>query len=405
MKKGTFIIGILFLILFLSGQEIQEQAIAINIEVPVRVFKGKTFIDNLTMEDFEVYEDGKLQKIAAVYLIKKTDIKKEETEMKKKEARKKFAPEVSRNFILLFEMHEYFPNIRKAIEFFFADVFQPGDTLKIVTPSKTYKFNNKALEMFTRKEIAKDFNTKLRKDIRMSSAVYRSLVKDLENIMMFYKSAEGINVLDMVKMMYSNTLTKLRNLRYIDEKRLLDFAGFLKKTEGQKYVFFFHQKLIVPLLKFGHDITMEDLEDFDAYLSFDVEKAKMAFSDSSISTHFIFFTKTSGLDVGNTDGISVTSRNLFDTRATDTGTHIEMQDLSGKFYDAFKEIVQAAGGTVDSSANAASSFKKAVHASENYYLLYYTPKNYIADGKFKEIKVKVKDKKYKVTHRAGYIAD
>jgi len=28
-----------------------------------------------------------------------------------------------------------------------------------------------------------------------------------------------------------------------------------------------------------------------------------------------------------------------------------------------------------------------------------------ADGKFRKIKVKVKDKKYKVTHRAGYIAE
>lgn len=44
-------------------------------------------------------------------------------------------------------------------------------------------------------------------------------------------------------------------------------------------------------------------------------------------------------------------------------------------------------------------------ASENYYLLYYTPMNYKSDGKFKKIKVRIKGKKYKVTHRAGYIAD
>jgi len=35
----------------------------------------------------------------------------------------------------------------------------------------------------------------------------------------------------------------------------------------------------------------------------------------------------------------------------------------------------------------------------------YTTKNYVADGKFKKIEVKVKGKKYRVTHRAGYIAD
>ena len=33
MKKGIFIVGILLLILFSFGQEIQEQATAINIEM------------------------------------------------------------------------------------------------------------------------------------------------------------------------------------------------------------------------------------------------------------------------------------------------------------------------------------------------------------------------------------
>lgn len=392
------------------AQELQHEAVAVNVEVPVRVFKGDTFIDNLTLEDFEIYEDGKPQKIEAMYLIKKTGIKREEADMDEEEARKKFLPQVSRNFVLLFELHEYFPNVGKAVEYFFTDVLQPEDTLMIITPSKTYKFNNIAWDMFTRKEIAEDFKEKLRKDIKISSAVYRSLVKDLENIMMFYQTskeqlAHGDDTVNMVRMMYSNILTKLRNLRHIDEKKLLDFANLLKEMEGQKYVFFFHQKLIVPLLKFSQDYQIEDLEDFEAFLSFDVEKAKMAFSDSSISPHFIFFTKTSRLDVDNRDEIFVTSTNLLDTRAIDTGTHIEMQDLSGSFYDSFKEIVQAAGGTVDSSANAASSLKKAVYASENYYLLYYAPEDYKADGKFREIKVKVKNRNYRISHRAGYIAD
>jgi len=41
----------------------------------------------------------------------------------------------------------------------------------------------------------------------------------------------------------------------------------------------------------------------------------------------------------------------------------------------------------------------------NYYLLYYSPKNYVANGKFMEITIRVKGQNYKITHRAGYIAD
>jgi hypothetical protein len=66
---------------------------------------------------------------------------------------------------------------------------------------------------------------------------------------------------------------------------------------------------------------------------------------------------------------------------------------------------QATGGVATSSANPAYAMKKASDASENYYLLYYSPKEYQADGKFKEIKVSVKGKSYRVSHRAGYFAN
>jgi hypothetical protein len=82
-----------------------------------------------------------------------------------------------------------------------------------------------------------------------------------------------------------------------------------------------------------------------------------------------------------------------------------IQEISGDIFSAFKDVAEATGGIVDSSTNAAASFKKAAVASENYYLLYYSPKNYVASGKFMEITIKVKDQKYRITHRAGYIAD
>jgi len=80
-------------------------------------------------------------------------------------------------------------------------------------------------------------------------------------------------------------------------------------------------------------------------------------------------------------------------------------DKSEDIYSAFREMAKATGGRTESSANAAFAFKRAVDASESYYLLYYSPLNYKKDGKFHNIKVKVKNKSYKVTHRAGYFAN
>ena len=64
MIKRNAIAFALFLFAFaIFAQEIQHDALAINIEVPVRVFKGKIFIENLTIDDFEVYEEGVLQNV------------------------------------------------------------------------------------------------------------------------------------------------------------------------------------------------------------------------------------------------------------------------------------------------------------------------------------------------------
>lgn len=87
-----------------------------------------------------------------------------------------------------------------------------------------------------------------------------------------------------------------------------------------------------------------------------------------------------------------------------TPSELAMVERSEDIFSAFDEVAQATGGTTDSSANAAASFKRAVDASENYYLIYYKPPNYKADGQFHEIKVSVKTGNYRLTHRAGYIA-
>ena len=68
-------------------------------------------------------------------------------------------------------------------------------------------------------------------------------------------------------------------------------------------------------------------------------------------------------------------------------------------------MAQASGGLTEATGNPLASFQKAVMASENYYLLYYVPKDYQADGKFKEIKVMIKGRSYRVTNRAGYFAN
>lgn len=58
----------------LVSQQLQHEVTVVNVEVPVRVFDGDRFVEGLTLNDFEVYEDGVPQKVEAAYLIRKTTV-------------------------------------------------------------------------------------------------------------------------------------------------------------------------------------------------------------------------------------------------------------------------------------------------------------------------------------------
>ncbi len=406
MKKLLLTMGIIAICIISISQEIQHEAIAINIEVQVRVLKGDTFVDNLTMEDFEVYEDGSIQRVEAVYLIKKVDIEREESELPKEEARIKYAPKVARHFVLLFEVHDYLPKLGEAIHYFFDNVFLPEDTLSVVTPLKTYNIKEEVLSKLTRDEIAEQLKKRLRKDAIMRGAEYKSLIREIESL--FAARDIPSEVFELNLQLAKVLLRRLEQLRYVDEEKLIQFSDYLKSKEGQKNVFMFYQKELVPqfntetlnLRTSGNPsnpgILFDYLELSDFYrrdITFDVKRIKQVFSDSSISIHFLFLTKTPimELDVQRMDSLS---------------SHgISYVEHSEDIFSAFNEVAIATGGYTASSFNAASVFKKAVDASENYYLLYYTPKDYKSDGKFRNIKVRVKGGNFRVLHRAGYLAD
>ncbi|MBN2244469.1 MAG: hypothetical protein JW755_01350 [Candidatus Aminicenantes bacterium] len=379
----VFILNMVSIELASQTQDLQHQTSAINIEVQVRVFQGDTFINNLILEDFEVYEDGVLQKVEAVYLVNKNNIEREETAILKEQAYQIFSPEVSRHFVLMFEIMDHMPQLDEAIDYFFQDIITPIDTLHVVTPVNTYHFKPEALAQMPKEKISKQLKSKLRSDIIKGSLDYKSAMRSLEKIFTF-----GVDP-DLQRSMFVDQARILKDLRSFSEERMETLADFLKAQPGQKQLFLFYQSEQIPLLSTLDDYQkLELIED----LFFDLDKVKQLFSDSSISAHFLYVTLKNNQDWLNTPETMMPLR-------------VEYYDQSNEIYNAFKEIARTTGGIIDSSKNPGFLFRKAADASENYYLLYYTPKNYLADGTFKKIEVKVKGEKYSVTHREGYFAD
>ncbi len=386
MRKLFIALVIMFMVLLSSAQEIQHGITTINVEVPVRVFKGNRFCDYLTREDFEVYEDGVLQKIEAVYLIKKTDIAREDTSLQPDGAPKRFAPQVGRNFVLVFEITDYFPRIKEAVAYFFENVIAPQDTLTIVTPAKTYRFNNKALQDIPKEKISALLNERLREDITTGCREYHSMLREYKSLWDSSFSAPETQRLLIQK------IREFRELRNLSEEKIQKFADHLKNMGGQKFVFLFYQRELFPFpeLPFEYFENLELTSELMTLVPQNIDKIKQRFSDSSITINFFYITQP--------------QRELADDYyAIGQGTLWE--DVSAGIFNAFLEMAESTGGVAESSANIAFALEKGSIASENYYLLYYSPKNYTADGTYREIKVKVKGLNFRVMHRAGYVAD
>lgn len=401
-----FVFGLASLVF---SQKIQEKSMVINIEVPVRVFDGPRFVDNLTLKDFEVYENGLPQRVEAVYLVKKKSIERSEE-------RRRFFPQTKRSFYLFFEISEYNARLGEAVSYFVRNIVYPDDTLTIVTPVKTYRLRGKALELQSRNKVERQLKGILRRDALLGSTAYRNVVKELERLARsmvvnleenetdnFQRLDQAISAeydqmpIDEKLQRYVGLLAQLEKFRRVNQNMLLNFANFLKKQNGQKYVFIFYQREFIPKIEprilYQYMNLYQDRPDivqtlsgvFNFYrreIAFDVDAVKKAYADASVGIHFLFITRPKEKLYG-----------------------VQMEEHSEDIFGAFEEMALASGGYAEASFDAYLAFRHALEASQNYYLIYYTPRNYVRDGKFREIKVKIKGKSYRVVHRVGYFAD
>jgi len=410
MKK--IILLALALPLLAQAQDIRVETSAINVEIPVRVFRDQAFVDTLTIDDFKITDNGRPQRIDALYLVKKAAI------ARKSEARA-FAPATARHFYLLFEVSDFDPKIPEAVRYFVRNVLMPGDDLAIATPLKTYQMKADVLMTSPAETISRQIIGIVRHDALIGYSEYRGILEDLKSLARSIASmspegtgggsfistdpfssaiplAAGASIEEQLQN-YSDLLSRLQGLRVIDRDKLLAFARYLKDLEGEKNVFLFYQREFIPkidpkvLAMFGviynerMDIVQALNGLFQLYrrdVTIDSAEINQAFADSATAVHFLFLAKPAERSEG-----------------------VVMTEQSEDIFAVFTEMAKATGGIAESSANAAALMKGAAEAAENYYLLYYTPEAYKADGTFHELRVTVKGGGVRVIHRAGYVAD
>lgn len=406
MKKIYIGISLGFCLLGISfAQYEQHQVIVRNVAVPLRAYIDGKFVEDLTREDIELYDNDKPQKIEALYLISKNEVARMEAE-------RDYMPYNSRHFYFLFQILEYNPRITEALDYFFTNIFQPGDTLQVMTPMKNYTLSQAALKNKTKDQLVKDMVAVIRKDTQIGASEYNNLIKDLTRLVraisvsggqanamrdLESSGSTGLEGLQFLLPQYKDTLIKIENLRFVEENRFLRFASQLKRLDGQKVVFLFYQREfrpeihprilnnLVSIYQDDHNIIGQIQDLFQFYqreIRLSVEKLHNAFADSSILFNFMFINK-------NPENIS----------------GVFMREQSEDVYKVFTTVAKATGGVVDTSQNPEAAFQSVAKTVERYYLLYYSPSNYVPDGSFHQIKIRIKGRDCQLAYRRGYFAN
>jgi VWFA-related protein len=410
MKKRGFLLILCFLsVIPLSSQEQAQEAKVINIEVPVRVYDGRNFVDTLTIDDFEIYENGILQKIEALYLFN-------QEELSRKEEYTTLERNQQRHIYFLMQIIDYTPKISEAIEYFFHNVLTPDDTLTIATVVKTYTLSPKGLKIRAKEKLADEMISIIQKDTETGNSNYKTLYNSLRRIIRALLSAcgirisgvdriteigvgdEGLSAYDVPSLLtqYRVFLDRFDDVKVLDERALKELAHGLKQQTGRKDVFLFYQREYKPELEDRYMNILMSVYQENTYVQ------------GLIQDVFTAYSSKLGLDITGLKRACADSGAMFNFIYSDNQTTVpagvRMKEQSQDYYIAFSEMASATGGKVATSFDPLAGFLECLESSQKYYLLYYTPTDLTEDGLFRTISVKLKNFPYTLSHRMGYFA-
>lgn len=415
------ILSLIFSLLFpLAAQQddqvIREEVTVANVEVPVRVFyKGKP-MDNLTKADFQLYEDGKLQKINAFYL-KRKKIAVQHYDMETEKEKRKSGP--SRYFALVFNLVDFHPNLEKGLDYTFDNILKQDDQLLVMVNEKIFFYEDLSDKEVIRrnvKSMAREQGEEARKEmldyltrIERKTDEFRHLLKaDQDAITRAERrrgAVAGVSQKDLyIKRFlehYSYTWKEFKK-RYLTPSidKFYHFSKHLERIKREKWVINFHQLTRFPRLKQTSDAMKEVLAILESgkrtYHKIDFDfVADMAFPTEDVSRLFY--------------KVNATFHSILIPIQKDIiSQDITYREISTAFENFLRDITKKTGGKLVSSANLISALDTIRESEDIYYMLTYEPED---PGKVGKLKVVVTDKthKYKVVYdknmRSAYIRD
>jgi hypothetical protein len=402
-------------------EPIVEKVTVTNVEVPVRVlYKGEPVTD-LTKDDFTVYENKKKMKINGFFL-KRKKVKVTGTTEVIRESK----PPKPRTFVLVFSITDFHENLVKAVDHFFDNILRTNDRLLLLVNDKTLEYPN----LEKKEEIRHQLMAELREQSR--SARHR-LVKYINKVETYlnmpdFKEALGLSsglsrgasktdkVQQLVTFLdkYLITWIDYRN-KYLTPRvdRFYYFSRYLEGIKGDKWVFNFYQFELFPKIR----MTSEIMDRLRLLASVLIEADEGGANAIGKRLNTFLNQLLVELNVNKAFPTEEVSKLFYKVDATfhsffiksllkSGSDDLDYQEVASDIERTLKQITDITGGQNITSNNLVESIETVSELEDIYYIITYAPQDPEKAGR---LKIKVKNRRYKVLYddnfRADYIND
>jgi len=390
-----------------QAQDKPGQAVTVtSVEVPVRVLHKGELVKGLTKEDFEVYENGVRQEITGFEVISRRI--SPEAALSPGELN---VPAKPRLFVLLFHIFDYGQNVEEGIDYFFRDIFRPGDRLIILS-------EDRVLNIVQDDDVAK-ISKRLKDTLKTFKSystfsiirAYSDLAIEGEKLYMYLQSGGWASWHPVVSRFYeSNQRTwneYKRQFFTLDIELYRSLVQRIRSLPGDKWVLCFEQRQMFPRLRKQGPLEVE----IRTLLDKQIEPQEQALA-RQIQSMQLALQRSMDI-VQNFPGDRL--RELF-MQAGITFHHImmksprilasqdfELTDVGQDYEDCFRRISVATGGVAVFSNKVAEAIKEASVKEDYRYLVAYSPQD-PSGLKERKLDVKVKRQDVDVVSLKQYVA-
>ncbi len=403
----VFVFSLCFSLLFpaLNAQEederLKEYVEVINVEVAVRALEKGQLVSGLNQSDFTLYENGKKQAITSFMEIKRK-IGVEETREPKEEG--PFVPQPKRLFFLYFRVSEPESQYGEALDYFFEQVYQPGDYVLIMVKNQVFKMTRKQdiahiLPQVKARitEIAQQAKRESSRLVEKAEALFVDFEKNfraMETRRLGRKGQAAFRkkvFLDRLKENYRTLWEEYKYKHiYLNREQLKTIASSLKTLKLQKWGLVFYQQDTFPQFD-PQSVFFERHESLENLLELrkTFDKFSREMKEPTITMPVIKEIQQAFIAANATFHLFLFQRNSLGEPAR----YLKVDYVHSDWQTAFRNISQATGGQTINEDDLKESLQQAVQKEDIYYRLTYAPKITDDSNRVRNIKVKVRRKR------------